>query len=362
MTPTGSAEETAGPSRTADNGPAARATASKPHRADQADRADTRERPARRPTDLRLAHLHLRLGSPSLARAELEALAVRKALDADGLLDLAEARWRTGDLSAAGDAAQAYLSVGGEAALSYVIAAEAVAAVGRPAEARRLAARAVELLDDPLDRVFAGMPQSLVWPADAAEAGQHAGTLFEGVEAPPPPTAEAEAEPAARAPVMPSGPGLWDSHVDDAVQPSSLPDPADELDAGRGALASGDVDVAAIRLGLALRLAPALAPAIIDALGALGAAGSPAIDLVRGDAYRAVGHETDARLAYASAARAAGEATRRSGDGSGDASGDASPSDRQAGGSGGETRGLREAPEPPDPSEAPRDRDRAEEP
>jgi hypothetical protein len=60
-----------------------------------------------RDPDLALARIHLRLGSLGLARAELEALAGRDALDIDGLLDLAEARWRTGDLPGAGDAAQA---------------------------------------------------------------------------------------------------------------------------------------------------------------------------------------------------------------------------------------------------------------
>jgi len=49
-----------------------------------ASEADTR------PADLALARIHLRLGSLGLARAELEALAGQDALDADGLLDLAE--------------------------------------------------------------------------------------------------------------------------------------------------------------------------------------------------------------------------------------------------------------------------------
>ena len=57
---------------------------------------------ATRDPDLILARLHLRLGSLALARAELETLAGRDALDADGLVDLAEARWRTGDIAGAG--------------------------------------------------------------------------------------------------------------------------------------------------------------------------------------------------------------------------------------------------------------------
>ncbi len=59
----------------------------------------TPERPvAERGADLRLARLHVRGGAYALARAELEALAGSDGLDRDGILDLAEVRWRTGDL------------------------------------------------------------------------------------------------------------------------------------------------------------------------------------------------------------------------------------------------------------------------
>ena len=58
-----------------------------------------------RPASLRLAALHLRTGQHALARAELEALAGRGRLDVPALLDLAEVRWRTGDLAGAGEAA-----------------------------------------------------------------------------------------------------------------------------------------------------------------------------------------------------------------------------------------------------------------
>ena len=92
---------------------------------------------------LRFAGLHLRTGQHALARAELEALAGRGQLDGPGLLDLAEIRWRTGDLAGAGDAANAFLARGSESPLALVIAAEAVAAVGRPGEARRLSSRAI---------------------------------------------------------------------------------------------------------------------------------------------------------------------------------------------------------------------------
>jgi hypothetical protein len=57
-----------------------------------------------REMELRLCHLHLRTGSFATARVQLETLAGAGHLDRDGLLDLAEARWRTGDLAGAAQA------------------------------------------------------------------------------------------------------------------------------------------------------------------------------------------------------------------------------------------------------------------
>ncbi|MDP9482523.1 MAG: hypothetical protein M3P84_04785, partial [Chloroflexota bacterium] len=108
-----------------------------------------------RTADQRLATLHLRTGSLSLARAELETMAGDGVLDDEALIDLAEVRWRTGDLPGAGEAADAYLEAGHETTLGLVIAAEAQAALGRPSEARRLADRAIERADRSLDGVFA---------------------------------------------------------------------------------------------------------------------------------------------------------------------------------------------------------------
>src|SRR4029079_6881807 len=59
--------------------------------------------------DLRMARVHLRMGQLTLARAELEDLYRRDALDVVGLAVLAEARWRTGEGPAAADAAPAQL-------------------------------------------------------------------------------------------------------------------------------------------------------------------------------------------------------------------------------------------------------------
>jgi hypothetical protein len=84
------------------------------------------------------------------------------------------------------------------------------------------------------------------------------------------------------------------------VAPEVLPDPAAELTAARAALARGSPEEAAVHLALTLRLEPTLAPAILEAAGDRR---SPALDLVRGDALRLVGHEAEARRAYAAAAR-----------------------------------------------------------
>ena len=59
------------------------------------------------------------------------------------------------------------------------------------------------------------------------------------------------------------------------------------------------MDEAGFRFGLALRLAPALAPAVLEATEGARAAN---LMVVRGDAYRLAGHEPEARQAYAIAA------------------------------------------------------------
>ena len=134
---------------------------------------------ATRGSDLALARLHLRLGSLALARAELETLAGRDALDQDGLVDLAEARWRTGDIAGAGEAAVAALDDEDGPLLALVVAAEAAAARGRPTEARRLADRAMEVANGSIDALFAGMPRAGVWPPDAAAPPPSPTTMFD---------------------------------------------------------------------------------------------------------------------------------------------------------------------------------------
>ena len=132
-----------------------------------------------RSVELVLAHAHLRLGSLALARTELETLAGLGRLDTIGLVDLAEVRWRTGDLAGAGEAAAVALRGDEEHPVALLIAAEAAAALGRPSESRRLAARAMANATGSIDAIFAGMPRSAAWPPDADEPPPTAPTLFD---------------------------------------------------------------------------------------------------------------------------------------------------------------------------------------
>jgi hypothetical protein len=238
-----------------------------------------------RDIDLVVARLHLRLGSLQLARAEFEEMAGKGTLDDDGLIDLAEARWRTGDLSGAGEAANVALAAGSEAVVALVIAAEATAAAGRPAEARRLASRALELADLSVSDVFAGMPRASIWPIEPG-----APTVAEPLMG-----ADAPSTAATTSAAVSHAPGLWD----DAAGGVDLPDPSQALEAGRAALADGRLAVGALQLALVLRLAPALAPAVLETIAPYD---GPELAIVKGDAYRLVGHERDARLAFADAA------------------------------------------------------------
>jgi hypothetical protein len=131
---------------------------------DQATVDRLRSRPPAEPdaaTRIRFARLLLQTGSLVPARARYEALAASEDLDVPGLLDLAEARWRTGDLMGAGAAASAYLTAGGEHALGFLIAAEAAAGIGRQVEARRHAETAAAKLGQALDDAYAGVPHRI---------------------------------------------------------------------------------------------------------------------------------------------------------------------------------------------------------
>jgi hypothetical protein len=240
---------------------------------------------ATRPIDLRLASVHLRTGLLSMSRIELETMAGDGTLDDPALLDLAEVRWRTGDLAGAGEAAEAYLATGETSTLALVIAAEAQTALGRPAEAQRIAGRAIDGAGTSLDEIFAGEPRAAIWPADA--------TLVHARIAP---------RTAADAGAIDTAPGAAGraERANGAARVTAPAGPA-ELEAARIALAAGDTATAAIQLGIVLRVSPALAPAVLDIVGSRP---GPGFDLLRGDAYRLVGHEAEAQHAFASASAA----------------------------------------------------------
>jgi hypothetical protein len=272
--------------------------------------------PAARPPDLVMARIHLRLGALGLARAELETLAGRDLLDDGAIRDLAEARWRTGDVTGAGEAAAAYLESEPDDIIALVIAAEAQADLGRPSEARRLAGLALDRAAGSLDPIFAGMPRSQIWPIDPGAAAMPAGVLFDDLHPGPLPTAAtgngtisgpwSDPEPGVHEPLDPGVPAiivggrsLWGDDEPMLAAPSL--DPTTLFHTGRVALESGRAQDAATALILALRAAPGLAPAVLDLLAGRG---EPLLVLVRGDAQRIVGREAEALRDHAAAASA----------------------------------------------------------
>ncbi len=260
--------------------------------------------PGGRPARLRMARIHLRTGALALARAELEAAAGIGELDDDALVDIAEARWRTGDLQGAGEAAAAHIATGGDDLLALVIAAEAAAASrGGAEDAEALVTRVMRRATLPIDGVVAGMPLGAPWPPGMDRASpdpeprRDLGSLV---------------EPAASAPIAPLVPigagravaGAVGGPVAATPEAAAAADPRAAFAAGSDALAAGDRETAALHLAVAMRLSPALAPAILSTVG--GTPG-PAYDLLRGDAFRIVGHQSDALRCYAAAAMALAE-------------------------------------------------------
>ncbi len=269
-----------------------------------------------RDVEQRLAGIHLRLGALPLARAELEQLAAGDRLDVAGLSDLAEVRWRTGDLERAAAAATAHLAAGGGEAMARIIAAEAAAAAGRPGEARSHVAALSGLSAAELEGHFAGMPRRALWPSapaapseapEALGAGPSGGSRRRGSGTVT--EAAADGGPA----TADETPGLWPSDDGSAstaalsagsAGPSAATDPADLLARGRVDLRAGDPDQVATgldRLALVLRLDPTLAPGVLEALGRHREAGAL---VVRGDACRILGRVLEAEAAYVAAAAA----------------------------------------------------------
>lgn len=242
--------------------------------------------------ELRLARLHLRLGQLTLARAELEDLAGRDALGADGLGPLAEARWRTGDGDGAIEAATAHLAAGGTDEIAICIAAEGAAAAGDLDEARGLMHRLGPPDAVRVDELFAGMPQRATWPAGPAgpaDAEPRSGPIpgprdVLAATGGPPTTPASGAAP----------------RPDRDRRPRIAVDPAAELRRARSELEARP-ERALVRLALVLRLDPTLAPAVLDAIALRR---EPEAQLIRGDAQRLLGRHLEAEAAFDAAAEA----------------------------------------------------------
>jgi hypothetical protein len=212
----------------------------------------------------------------ALARAELETLAALDALDVTALSDLAEVRWRTGDLVGAGQAAEAHLQAGGEELVAMCVAAEAATAMGRTADARDLAARVLARGREQLDELFAGQTRSAVWPPDVVSPGPLA------------------------APPLTAGDG---ASTMKPVGSSAEPVVSGDLADVQARMARGEMAGTGTRLALVLRARPALAPAVLavaDEALPLAASGPEvaSLHLARGDAYRLMGRETQAAEAF----------------------------------------------------------------
>ena len=280
---------------------------------------------ASRSADARLARVHLRGGQLTLARATLEGMAGAGTLDRDAMADLAEVRWRSGDLEGAAEAAQAHHASGGNEPLATLVIAEELAQRGRTAEAGVAATEVAERVGGAVDVLFAFEPRSAVWPAqdegwmtvDAAGPG-HWGLLVGGSEVAAPtdetwqlaPLVQPLVAPTGPLPVGRGGPAQPGGATSTAAVVISGRAAGEELEAVEHELAQGDIPGATGRLGVLLRLDPALAPIILsaaDRAAAAAPAGSrdlSAIHLVRGDAYRVLGRDTEAAAAYQAAHQA----------------------------------------------------------
>jgi hypothetical protein len=255
-------------------------------------------------------------------------MAGRNELDDDGIRDLAEARWRTGDTTGAGEAAAAYLAVIPDDVVALVIAAEAQAELGRPGEARRLAGMAMEGADGSLEPIFAGMRRSSIWPVDGGAPVGPVGLLFNELHPSPVPpspgfdrratdrpSANGEAGYVPLDPALPAafedGPGLWDDTGETSFTPDARDlEPTALSHSASAALDAGETSAAGAGLMLALRSSPELAPAVIDLLAGRN---DPMLLLVRADAYELVGREVEAtrdRSAAAGGIRPAGDQAR----------------------------------------------------
>lgn len=269
---------------------------------------------AQRAVDATLARLHLRGGLLALARAELEQMAGVGELGIDSLADLAEARWRSGDAAGATDAARVHVGAGGNEPIPVIIMAESLFAGGEGEEAKALAGQLLERVGGHLDRLFAGEPYSSLWPeASLAPQVRPGSDMWVGlaggaeVHAPDP----EHWQPARGAPPATSGPEEPDrARVSFAQQLESGRAVGEELALVEEAIDGARLLGVAERLALLLRHDPQLAAVVLAGAdrALAGAAGdtsvNAALHIVRGDAYRSLGHEADADAAYGDSLRA----------------------------------------------------------
>lgn len=266
-----------------------------------------------RSVDARLARLHLRGGLVALARAELEQMAGAGTLDVSALADLAEVRWRNGDLMGAAQAASAHLEAGGEEPMAMVISAEALDHDGHLLDARALAARVLERVDGQVDRLFAGEPRSSAWPSEGstplplARSAMTWGGLAGGREVHDPSIWAAAA--------ATIDPPALDVPDQDGERVEFARAAGTELASIEEAIASQRLNSVPERLGLLLRADAGLAPLILahaDRALAASRGDDPAVaalHLVRGDAYRALGRESHATAAFQQSLRAVADRT-----------------------------------------------------
>jgi hypothetical protein len=256
--------------------------------------------PEERSVEGRLARIHLRGGLVSLARAELETMAGQGTLDRAALADLAEARWRSGDLLGAGEAAEAHMARGGQELMALVVAAEALTAQARTVEARRIAAQVVERAGGDLEPLFAGQPRALVWPRDGIAPDEAPAGASQGG-----PTVVTEGRPAA------IGPGERSPSDGPAAGREDLAQrAARELAALEWSVEHGEFEGLPGRLAMVLRTEPSAAPRVAElaslAVELMGGRGGAAAELhlVRGDALAAQGRKDDAAQAFRDSAAA----------------------------------------------------------
>jgi hypothetical protein len=324
------------PMMRSDDDPVERLPAPEPVRRNRPARPNPAEaRP--RTANARLSRLHLRGGLLTLARAELEQMAGTGSLDREALVDLAEARWRSGDLDGAAEAAEAHLAIGGDEPMALLIVAEEAERRGRILDARQRATLVQQRVGEGIERLFAGEHRSTVWPAAApswmdtgATAAGRWGLLVGGAEVADPDPGTWPTAPGAlgddmaipyidatgRAAAGARGSGSTGAGVTTAQLEEARRESAEHLDAAEHDLARGDIAAMVDRLALLLRLDGTLAPVILSiAERAIGdVADAPrdmalttnlaSLQLLRGDIYRGLGRDMEAADAYQAALRA----------------------------------------------------------